>query len=93
MDDWPFDDPPNTAALTTRDILERGAPILYVTHDADDGGWQFLPGGKVDPSQARIVGLGRICRHDGTVREIADLPEGWHAWRDHPGAPWQRRPS
>jgi hypothetical protein len=28
MDDWPFEDPPNTAALTTRDILEGTAPIL-----------------------------------------------------------------
>lgn len=28
MEDWPFEDPPNTAALTTRDVLEADAPIL-----------------------------------------------------------------
>jgi hypothetical protein len=37
MDSWRFADPPNTAAITTRPVLEQGAPILRVAHDADDG--------------------------------------------------------
>jgi hypothetical protein len=28
--DWPFEDPPNTAAVTTRLVLDDGAPILLV---------------------------------------------------------------
>jgi hypothetical protein len=93
MDDWPFEDPPNTAALTTREILEANAPVLLVTHDADDGSWQFLPGGAVTPAESRVVGLGRMCGRDPTLRELADLPEGWQAWREQPGAVWQRSPS
>lgn len=93
MDGWPFEDPPNTASLTTRDILEGSAAVLHVTHDADDGGWQFLPGSTVTPDDARVVGLGRMCSLDATLLEIADLPEGWHAAREHPGAAWQRRSS
>ena len=27
---------------------------------------------------------------DGTLNELADLPEGWRAWRDGPTARWQR---
>jgi len=56
MEDWPFEDMPNTAALTTSDVLEANAPILHVTHDADDGSWQFLPGRAVSTSEARVVG-------------------------------------
>ena len=92
-DDWPFEASPKTAVLTTRDILEGTKPILYVTHDADDGGWQFLPGGAVNPDEARVVGLGGMCDRDSTLRELADLPEGWQAWRERLGSPWRRRPS
>jgi hypothetical protein len=37
--DWPFEDPANTAAITTRLVLDDGAPILLVTHDLEDGGY------------------------------------------------------
>ena len=93
MDNWPFEASLNTAALTTRDIVDGSALILYVTHDEDDGGWQFLPGSTVTSDDARVVGLGWICGLDPTLRELADLPEGWRAWREHPGAAWQRRSS
>ena len=36
---WPFDDAPNTASITTLFIL-GGSPILRVYHDYE-GGWQF----------------------------------------------------
>jgi len=93
MEGWPFEDPPNTAALTTSDVLETNAPILHVAHDADDGSWQFLSGRAVNPSEARVVGLGRICGRDPSLLGLADLPEGWRAWREHVGAEWQRRPA
>jgi hypothetical protein len=90
-DRWPFGDPPNTASITTRQVLEDGAPILRVSHDADDGSWQFLCGTTDDPADGRVVGLGRMYARDVTLGEIADLPEGWHAWRAGVGLPWQRR--
>jgi hypothetical protein len=93
MDNWPFEASRNTAALTTWSVLKARAPILLVTHDADDGGWQFLPGGTVTAADAAIVGLGEMCGRDATLLELADLPEGWRAWRAAPGAPWQREES
>src|SRR4051794_14128998 len=44
MDDWPFANPPDVAAITTRQVVHGGEPILLVSHDADDGSWQFLTG-------------------------------------------------
>jgi hypothetical protein len=93
MQDWPFEDPPNTAAVTTRAVVEEHAPVLLVTHDRDDGSWQFLSGGPVTPAEGRVVGLGRMCGLDPTLFEIADLPEGWRAWRPEVGAAWQRMPA
>jgi hypothetical protein len=93
MDAWPFADPPNTATITTRQVLQASAPIVRVAHDAGDGSWQFLCGTTNDPADARVVGLGRMCARDPTLRELADLPEGWCAWRAGPGGPWHRGPA
>jgi len=46
---WPFPDSAETAVLTTRQVLEQGLPVLLVTHDRDDGAWQFLCGTTDDP--------------------------------------------
>jgi hypothetical protein len=91
--DWPFEDPPNTAAITTRPVMDDGAPVLLVTRDIEDGGWQFLCGTTNDSREARVVGLGRMCARDASLLDLADLPEGWRAWRADVGAPWHRGPA
>ena len=45
--EFPFYDSPDTATIICCHILERQAPILYVSHDEDDGMWQFLCGVKI----------------------------------------------
>jgi hypothetical protein len=87
---WPWDQGPNVAAITHRSVLD-GAPILFVSHDADDDGWQFLDGVTPnDASEARIVAMAQFLRLDPSLREIADLPPGWIARRERFGAPWTR---
>jgi hypothetical protein len=87
---WPFSDAPNTAAITTVNVLNGRSPILLVTHDSDDGSWQFLCGATDDPNDGRVVGLASIVELDPTVTQLADLPLGWRAWRDSPHLPWRR---
>jgi hypothetical protein len=89
-DDWPFDQPRDCAVFTLRSIVFDGQPILYVSHDADDHGWQFLDGESVDLSQAAVVGLGEIVGRDPGLLELADLPPGWIATRVARGSPWRR---
>jgi hypothetical protein len=91
-EDWPFDDPPNVAVVTTRQVTEDKAPILFVSHDEEDGGWQFLPGGPLLEENARVVALRRIWLLDPSVGALADLPLGWQASRITPLDPWQRAP-
>lgn len=91
-DIWPFDEPRNVATFTTTKVLHEGYPILLVTHDEDDGSWQFLCGTTNDPKDGRIVGLDCVYERDRSIRELADLPYGWRAWRESPESVWQREP-
>lgn len=89
-DVWPFSDPPNVATITTKKVLDEGHPILLVTHDEDDGGWQFLCGTTNDPEDGRVVGLDCIYNLDPSIAQLSDLPLGWRAYRDTAESPWQR---
>jgi hypothetical protein len=91
MSDWPFADPPNVATVTTVQVVRDGEPILLVYHDEDDGAWQFLTATATNSMKnMMMVSLKSIVTRDPTVVELADLPLGWHAWREHIGAPWVR---
>jgi len=90
QNDWAFDEPKHVAAVTTRQIIREGRPILSVSHDADDGSWQFLTGGTFSTEDGMLVALHEIVKHDPTVSELADLPLGWIAQRDAVGSPWRR---
>ena len=89
-DDWPFDQPRSCAVITLRPIVFEGAPILHVTHDADDHGWQFLGWEDADVAHAAVVSLSEIVKLDPSVLAVADLPPGWHAWRQSKDSPRQR---
>jgi hypothetical protein len=91
--EWPFDQPRNAASISLRSIVFGGDPILHVTHDEDDHGWQFLSFEEAREDDVCVVGLQTIVRKDPSVLELADLPPGWHAWRATSNAPWQRAPN
>ena len=90
---WPFADAPNVAVFTVREIVDGEADILHVSHDADDGSWQFLTGHGVSLADAKLVALRTILRLDESVADLADLPDGWQADRSHRGAEWHRSPA
>jgi hypothetical protein len=89
--DWPFDQDPNALAITVRSIV-AGDPILFVSHDADDRGWQFLDGREPEAAEGRLIGMAHALRRDPTLRDIADLPPGWMAARTSAADPWVREP-
>ena len=87
---WAFTDMPSTAVYTSRDVIEQREPVLLVTHDQDDGTWQFCAGPTVPDKDARIAALAEIVCSDPSVIELADLPRGWIAVRGSITTPWQR---
>lgn len=89
-DRWPFEDTPDTPVLTLRRIVESNLPILVVTHDVDDGLWQFLDHEDFEDEEAVSVELKELVLLDPTLEKIADLPAGWVAYRDGRFSDWQR---
>ncbi len=91
---WPFDQPPNCATFVTRSLIEEKSPILFVSHDEDDHGWQFhdtLDATKQE--DACIVCLSHVLELDPSMKELADLEPGWVAWRTSISQPWVREPA
>ena len=84
-----FSEPENTAVITCCHIIDNGADILYVSHDAEDGMWQFLCGGTHTQEQARVVSLNEIFALDNTVSELADMPCGYIAQRKSKHSKWK----
>jgi len=86
---WTFDQAENVACFTLRQIINEGAPILFVVHDEDDHGWQFLTGENVSLADAMIVSMREIVEHDRTLLEIGAMPPGHRASRSAVGEPWE----
>ena len=76
---FPFYDAPNTATITCCHILENGEPILYVSHDEDDGMWQFLCGKAHETDEAKLVSLKSVFDLDNSVGILKDMPCGYYA--------------
>ncbi len=91
IEPWPFDQPRNCTTITMKQILDESEPVLLVSHDADDHGWQFIGTSDACVEDGRVVCLEEMVRLDPTVVEVADLPPGWQAVRENVGSAWTRR--
>ena len=93
MSEWPFDQGPNVAAVTTRQVTEDGLPILTVVHYADDHSWAFMCGTSNATEDGRVIGMGEALKLDPTLATVADLPPGWRAHRPAIGERWTKEPN
>jgi hypothetical protein len=91
-DSWPFDQPRNCAVIVTREVFDRTEPILHVTYDSDDDGWQFAGVTYSGPEHAKVMALHEVVRMDSSLLELSKLPVGLHAWRHAVKEPWMREP-
>lgn len=89
-DPWPFSDPPRVAVFTSKKIFDHNGWIQRVTHNEDDGAWQFHPEGGTAESEAQVVSLKTIAYVDPSILSLADLPPGWCAWRSTRDGQWRR---
>ena len=89
--DWPFDQEKSAAAITTKQVIHNGFPILQVSHYSDDHSWAFTCGTTDDSDDALVVSMEEVVSIDSSLFKIADLPAGWSAWRKSQNSPWQRQ--
>jgi hypothetical protein len=91
--DWPFFDARNTAVFASKKIVFKGEWIYFVTHDQEDGAWQFHPYDGLTPEhEVAVVSLEEMVRLDESLKMLSDLPCGWQAWRNSPNSLWERSP-
>ena len=74
-----------------RQVMDGSEPILLVSHDEDDHGWQFIGSSNASMADAMLVALENVVKVDPTVLEVADLEPGWQAVRETVGGRWSRR--
>jgi hypothetical protein len=87
--DWKFPDSPHTGVYLSKAVQDGSEPVTYVSHDADDGAWQFL-GDSMSESGGVLSCFHHPIDVDASLKDLADLPLGWWAERDAPGERWRR---
>jgi hypothetical protein len=85
---FPFNEPENVAVFTCCHIIEQDADICYVTHDEDDGAWQFLCGQDHCEADARVISLRSVFDKDPGIGDLYEMPLGCGATRTNKRAPW-----
>jgi len=88
---WKFQDPPHTGVFLSETVHNGSEPVTYVSHDADDGAWQFLGSSMADGGGPVLSCFHHPIDGDPSLTELADLPLGWFAERTKVGEPWVRR--
>lgn len=88
--DWKFPDPPHTRVFLSQAVNIGEEDVTYVSHDADDGAWQFLGDSMSGDKEPVISCFHHPVDKDPTLKELADLPLGWWAERAKVGEPWIR---
>ena len=80
--------------FSSHKVIYEDWPILLVTHDAEDGAWQFINGrGDTETTDdAVLIHVEHVVELDPSVATLVDLPRGWHAWRESPEREWTREP-
>lgn len=84
-----FNEAENTACIVCDHVVNKERPILYASHDADDGTWQFLCGqDDHNESNAKVISLKNVTEIDETINDLYEMPLGVGAEREKPGAKW-----
>ena len=88
---WKFPDDPHARVFLSESVHKGTEPVTYVSHDTEDGAWQFLGDSMSDGG-----GPVTSCFHhpidcDPSLAELSDLPLGWYAGRGRVGEPWTRK--
>ena len=88
---WPFPHAADLEVIATRQVAADGKPVLYVFHDAEED-WAFFH--YADPDEEDVVAapLAALVANEPALRDLADLPAGWCAWRENRGEAWERAP-
>lgn len=88
---WKFPDDPHARVFLSDAVQTGTEPITYVSHDDEDGSWQFLGDSMSDGGGPVVSCFHHLIDCDPSLVELVDLPSGWYAERNRVGGPWIRK--
>ncbi|WP_162564076.1 hypothetical protein [Streptococcus suis] len=77
-----FDDNPYVAVVICKHISEENKTITYISHDLEDGMWQFLCGDIHDIADVQLIALVEILQFGITETLLNQIPYGFEALLD-----------
>ena len=79
------------AVFTTKFVIKNNKTVTYVSHDQEDGAWQFFSNDTFDDYEkvAKIVGFNEILEHDPTIKPLKNLEMGFCAIRKNKRDLWK----
>ncbi len=87
--EFKFQESENTACITCDHVVNRQRPILYASHESEDGMWQFLCGqeGHTE-ANAKVISLKQATIIDPTINDLYEMPFGVGAERRTKESKW-----
>ena len=89
VENWIFDQAPSVAAVTTRQVVREGFPVLVVSHYEEDHSWGFFCGTTDKSEDLMLVSMSEVLNVNPDLENIADLPPGWSAERSAKDKEWR----
>lgn len=87
---YKFTDPENTACFVCNHVLNKERPILYASHEEEDGFWQFLCGhDSHTESDYKIISLKEVVGLDESINDLFEMPLGVGAERKTEISNWK----
>ncbi|GAO41408.1 hypothetical protein FPE01S_01_04200 [Flavihumibacter petaseus NBRC 106054] len=85
-----FKESENTACITCDHVLTEKMPILYASHSADDGFWQFLCGqDNHSEENSKLISLRQATLIDPSINDLFEMPLGVGAVRESKSEIWK----
>ena len=84
-----FKDAPETACIVCQHVLDEKNPITFISHDKEDGMWQFLCSEDHILEDVRLISLAEAFQIDESIGQVADLPRGFVMERTEPKGRWK----
>lgn len=64
-------------------------PITFISHDKEDGMWQFLCSEDHILEDVRLISLAEAFQIDESINQVADLPRGFVMERTEAKGRWK----
>lgn len=76
-------------AETFARVLDGKDWIFYVSHKKNSA-WEIFPSDYLNSSEEKVSStFDALAKIDPTLKQLADLQVGWHAWRQSKQFPWE----